>query len=461
MKRLDQVLDIGPMYAERFQRNRIRTVKDLSKSDDLPDLSRRTEIPLELLQQWHVLALRKVKASRYRHRIAILIAVVVVIALGLEVRSLFQYPHVASQGDELYDHGHYEEALERYDKAIELNPTFEVAYASKGSALRMLGRYPEAIAALDKAIALNPRYVWAYNERGAVYSDEEKYEQAIADHDKAIELDAGNKFAYGLKGSALGMLGRYPEALAALDKAIELDPRYVWAYNERGTVYASEEKYDRAIIDYDKALALDPKSKFGYAKAFPLRKLGRHKEALDALDRAIAIDPEWSWPYGERGSIYHDDLFQFEPAYQDLKKVSELDDGYDVAANLAEAALTAGRFAEAYDLATKLVVDNENTDANTFDVSQRCAVRFITISALLLQGEGPQAKLKLEEFIKYYKSVAPDFERTWDYSGTQYYIAGHAMDGASKRVIVDLIKLLQKQPQIRIERIEALVSTLK
>jgi tetratricopeptide (TPR) repeat protein len=461
VKRLEEALDIGPKYAEQFQRNHIRTVKDLAKSDDLPGLSLSTDIPLELLKQWHAQALRRVKASRYRHRIAVLIAVMVAIALGWEIRALFQSPNISSQGDAFYADGKYESAIERYNKAIELNPNSEVAYTNKGSALRMLGRYPEAIAALEKAVALNPQYVLAYNERGAVYSDEEKYDQAIANYDKAIELDPGNKFAYGLKGSALSALGRYPEALVALDKAIELDPQYVWAYDERGAVYSSEEKYDLAIVEYEKALELDPKYKFAYAKAFPLRKLGRYNDALDALNQAIAIDPQWRWPYGERGSIYHDDLFQFEPAYRDLKKLSELNDDYDVKANLAEAALTSGRLAEAYDLATKLLAENENTDASKFDASERCAMRFITISALLLQGETAQAKVKLEEFIKYYKSVAPSLERRWDYSGTQHFIAGQAKDGASKRIILDLIKLLQIQPQIRIERIEESVSTLR
>ncbi len=461
MKRLDQVLDIGPKYAEQFERNGIRNVSDLAKYDKLDDLSLRTEIPLELLQQWHALAGQKLKASRYRHRIAVLIAVVVAVALGFEVRTLFRSPNQSSQGDALYDKGQYAEAIEHYNKAIELNPVSEAVYANKGSALRMLGRYAEAIAALDKAIALNPQYILAYNERGAVYSDEEKYDRAIPNYDKALELDPGNKFAYGLKGSALRELGRYAEALAALDKAIDLDPQYVWAYNERAAVYSGLEKYDRALADYDKALELDPKYKYAYAKALPLRKLGRYEEALGALNHAIALDPEWSWPYQERGSLYHDVLFQYEQAYLDLRKVSELSNSHAFDADLAEAALTSDRLPEAIAPAGKLLADNENTDTNRFNVSDRCTARFIMITALLLQGNTAEAKPKLEEFVAYYKSTQHGLKRQWNYSGTQHFVAGHAMDETSKKIILDLIKLLQQRPTISIQGIERLVPLLK
>ena len=98
MKRLEQVLDIGPKYAEQFERKGIRTIKDFTRSSNMQALSDHTEIPLELLQQWHALALQKLKASRYRRRAALLISVAVVAALGYEVRTLFQSPSASAQG---------------------------------------------------------------------------------------------------------------------------------------------------------------------------------------------------------------------------------------------------------------------------------------------------------------------------------------------------------------------------
>jgi len=324
----------------------------------------------------------------------------------------------------------------------------------------MLSRDREAVAALDRAIALDSRFVSAYNSRGASYFDDGNYQRAMDDLNKAIELDGQNHIAYALRGAALRMLKHYSESRVALHKAIALNPRYSFAYYQLAALDSAEGRYDEAVDDYDKALGVDPHYKFGYEKAFALRKLKRYSEALHALDQATAIDPQWNWPYVERASIYHDELFQYEQAYQSLKKFSELNKSGAFESDLAEAALTSGRFQEAYDLASKLLAKNENTDTNTFSVDERCAVRLIGISALLLQGYTTRAKQRLEEFITYFRSAANGLERQWDYSGTRNFVAQRAMDGPSKRIILNLIKLLQVRPQVRIERIEELVSTL-
>jgi tetratricopeptide (TPR) repeat protein len=61
-----------------------------------------------------------------------------------------------------------QEALEAYDKAIELDPNYVQAYNNKGAALVGLGRYREALEAYDKAIELDPNNVQAYVNKGKV-----------------------------------------------------------------------------------------------------------------------------------------------------------------------------------------------------------------------------------------------------------------------------------------------------
>ena len=56
-----------------------------------------------------------------------------------------------SKGFALYELGRYEEAIECYDKAIELDPDYADAWKHKGDALYELGRYEEAIECYDKA----------------------------------------------------------------------------------------------------------------------------------------------------------------------------------------------------------------------------------------------------------------------------------------------------------------------
>lgn len=73
-------------------------------------------------------------------------------------------------GKTLIDEGKYEEAIECFDKIIELNPAFIKAYNNKGISLSWLSRDEEAIECFDKAIGLNPEDHEAYNNKQLILS---------------------------------------------------------------------------------------------------------------------------------------------------------------------------------------------------------------------------------------------------------------------------------------------------
>ncbi len=49
------------------------------------------------------------------------------------------------QAHNLTNEGRYDEAIEKYNKAIELNPNYAIAYAGRGQAYFKLGKYDLAI----------------------------------------------------------------------------------------------------------------------------------------------------------------------------------------------------------------------------------------------------------------------------------------------------------------------------
>jgi len=57
--------------------------------------------------------------------------------------------------------GRHEEALEVFNKALEINPNDEWALTNKGLTLENLGRYDEALQTLEKAIKIDPDYEYA------------------------------------------------------------------------------------------------------------------------------------------------------------------------------------------------------------------------------------------------------------------------------------------------------------
>ena len=57
-------------------------------------------------------------------------------------------------------------ASAEYDKAIEIDSNYAVAYYKRGNQNADLGNNKAAIADYDKAIEINPDYVFAYSNRG-------------------------------------------------------------------------------------------------------------------------------------------------------------------------------------------------------------------------------------------------------------------------------------------------------
>jgi Tfp pilus assembly protein PilF len=138
-----------------------------------------------------------------------------------------------------YEHlGNYRQAIEDYDKSIEINPNFHVrAYYNRGVAYTMLGNYPQAIEDYNKAIESYPKYEEAYFNRGCAYAILGNNKQAIGDYDKAIEINPKKVDPYVNRGNAYARLGNYQQAIGDYDKAIEINPKYADAYFVRGGAY--------------------------------------------------------------------------------------------------------------------------------------------------------------------------------------------------------------------------------
>ena len=123
----------------------------------------------------------------------------------------------------------WEEALEAYERAIELDPSYTGLEARlyKAGILAELGRYNESIDSFDELIETLPASYALYaatvlTEKGNVLQMMGDYEGAIIAFDGALELDPSSMIAMQGKGTALQSLGRISEADAAFAEAEEL-----------------------------------------------------------------------------------------------------------------------------------------------------------------------------------------------------------------------------------------------
>ncbi|MBI5203982.1 MAG: tetratricopeptide repeat protein [Nitrospirae bacterium] len=216
-----------------------------------------------------------------------------------------------------------EKKIEQYNEAVKgLSAT---DWFKKGLTLGKAGNHQEALNAFNKAIELNPQDTATHYNRGTAYSNLGNYQQAINDFNKAIGLNPQDAEAYNNRGVAYSNLGNYQQAINDLTKVIELNPQYdAKAYNNRGFAYAKLENYQKAIKDFNKTIELNPQdAEAYYNRGVAYGMLGNHQQAIKDFNKAIQLDPKDASAYYNRGA-----------AYAQLKNYQKTIEDYEIAARL-------------------------------------------------------------------------------------------------------------------------------
>ncbi len=204
-------------------------------------------------------------------------------ALNLKQQYLSEAKRLAHQADMERWGGDHEKALEAYEKVLRkrgieatANDFFQKAYC-----LNELSRYSEALESYDRALELDPKNVYAWNNRGNTLNSLSRYSEALESYDRTLELDPKDTIAWNNRGYTLYNLSRYSEALESYERALELDPKDTIAWNNRGYTLYNLSRYPEALESYDRALELDPKDsypKFSRAVAYFSMRLWEKSE---------------------------------------------------------------------------------------------------------------------------------------------------------------------------------------
>ena len=180
------------------------------------------------------------------------------------------------------------------------------AYNNRGLAYARKGDFDEAIEDYNQAIELNPKSAVAYQNRGNIYFDQKDFDEAIEDYNQAIEyktkLDPPDLAgAYYNRGRIYARKANVDQAIVDLRKAIELNPKLdpsdlAVAYNKRGLAYMDRDDLDKAIEDCNQAI--EYKTKLAAAYRIPLDK------AIEDFTAAIKIKSDKANLYYNRGLAY-------------------------------------------------------------------------------------------------------------------------------------------------------------
>ena len=157
------------------------------------------------------------------------------------------------------DKGKYNEAITLVDKSINLDPRFAAAYIVKGLYLFKMGRYEEAINNYNEAREMESKisvnYAWASYEKGRALVALGLYEDALRSYDKALKLGLGfgEQSWYG-KGQIYFELGRYDKALESFNASIHFCSDNVDAYYQIARIKARQKDSKRCLDNLQKAI---------------------------------------------------------------------------------------------------------------------------------------------------------------------------------------------------------------
>ncbi len=220
-------------------------------------------------------------------------------------------------------------AIQVFNKAIELDSSYGMAYACLGKVylekFRLTNEPELAVEAqsfCEEALAIDKRLVSARVLLGIIHRGSDKYDKALDEFKQALELDPLNFNAHlelaktyeGMNrteeaeeaykktanlntGRYLGFthlgffysnMGRWDEAEQEWLKVIELAPSYVTCYNNLGALYWYLDQYDRAENILMESINIEPSAQAYSNLGYVYYRQNNYIKAMEMFENAVA-----------------------------------------------------------------------------------------------------------------------------------------------------------------------------
>jgi eukaryotic-like serine/threonine-protein kinase len=157
-------------------------------------------------------------------------------------------------------------AIEYYQQAISVDPTYALAYAELSASYTILYSSgivdpkefrPKAEEAVYKALELDDSLADAHYALASLKSNAWDWAGAEREYRRAIELNPNLAPAHLFYSFYLMFMGRYDEAIAEAKRGRELDPLSLRAHVQIGNSLGAARRYDEAIESLKKTLEME------------------------------------------------------------------------------------------------------------------------------------------------------------------------------------------------------------
>ena len=235
-------------------------------------------------------------------------------------------------------------AIDFFNQAVKVDPTFALAYTGLADASLLMYREKKdsfwsqkALGAAHQAERLNDKLPEVHFSLGNVYSATGEPAQAMAELKRAIELAPNSDEGYRRLGMTYETTGRKDDAIKAYQKAIAINPYYWVNLNSLGVAYTNFGDYDKALQSFEQVIQLEPDNAAGYDNKGSLYfRQGKFNECIPAFQKALQLQP-YAATYSNLATAYFF-LKRYPEAVQQFEKAVEMNpDEEMMVGNLADA----------------------------------------------------------------------------------------------------------------------------
>ena len=195
-----------------------------------------------------------------------------------------------------------DEAIEHFERAAYLDPSFALAHSGLGKAYanRVIkgtgepGDYEAAKEAFDKALALDPDLLEARRHMVLIYLSRGEKARARETAEQLVREAPNDPGVHFQRGVIARLDGEYDKALRCFERMARLSPaeQVVASYN-RARIFTYQARYDEALAELEQGAAVEPDHPL--VKAFRSQVLfyrGEHVKAAEMMEQVLEQQPQ-------------------------------------------------------------------------------------------------------------------------------------------------------------------------
>lgn len=230
--------------------------------------------------------------------------------------------------------GHYEEAVQQMQRALQLDPTSDDTLRGLASAYESLGKAKDAEQTYLRAIELRPQYWGGYAWLGGFYWRHARYDDAARMYTEMIALAPDSFQGYNNLGVMYLLQGRYKDAIPQFQRSAAIAPS-LDAYSNLATAFFLQGNFADAAHTYERAADIGQNDALAYIAWGNLAEAyywtpGQRERATAAYQKAASLAGDRLKVNGRDGfAIYHLALYQAmlgqqDSAFRHLEEASRL-----------------------------------------------------------------------------------------------------------------------------------------